>query len=290
MAGTAWKWVVGCGIGCVVVLLVVAALGTGAFFLGKGIVEEVEQTEREMEALSERFGRARDFRPDPDGAIRPERIEIFLAVRGSLAETRAELERTFSVLHPGEGADGEEGGGMMGKIRAGIGLVSQLMGFVTARAEALLEHEMGLGAYYYIYSLAYYSWLGNSPADGPAFRLVGDSHQTRNWDGENFGGVDEFEVREERAERILRELHRLVLPMLRNQLEDLDARGGSDTAGPWREALATEIAAMEADRLRLPWADGLPAVIEQSLAPFRDRLEKSYSAQCSALEFGMDGD
>jgi hypothetical protein len=291
MAGNAWKWLVGCGIGCVAVLLIVAILGGGSFYFLRGVARDLEETQRGMDAVTERFGRPADFRPDPDGAIRPERIELFLDVRGALAETRSELERDFLLLHEGQDGDGDESdGGVVGKIRAGIGLVHKLMAFFTARADALLEHEMGLGEYYYIYSLAYYSWLGHSPADGPPFRLVGDSDQTRSWDGESFGEVDEFEVREERTERILREVRGQLLPMLRNQLEDLDAQGGSDAAGPWREALAAEIAALEADPLRLPWADGLPAVVEESLHPFRDRLEQSYSEQCSSLEFGLGHD
>lgn len=290
MAGNAWKWVVGCGIGCVAVLLILAGLGAGSFFFVKGVVEEVEKTQRGMEAVTERFGRPAEFRPDADGAVRPERIEVFLAVRDSLAEGRAEMQQTISLLHEGEQAEGGEGAGPLGKIRAGIGFLPQLIGFFTARAEALLEHEMGLGEYYYIYALTYYSWMGKSPADGPAFRLVGDSDQARHWDRENFGEADEFEVREERTERILRALHRQVLPMLRNQAEDLRAAGDTDADGPWRQALEAEIAAMESDPLRLPWADGLPPVIERSLEPFRDRLEQSYSEPCNALEFGMGGD
>ena len=65
--------------------------------------------------------------------------------------------------------------------------------------EALLEVGMGPGEYMYVYSVAYYSWLGKSPADGPSFTLVGD-------DGDNQGrqvGQDEFDVREERREMVL---------------------------------------------------------------------------------------
>ena len=35
------------------------------------------------------------------------------------------------------------------------------------RAEALLEHGMGLGEYYYIHTLVYHWWLGHDPIDGP---------------------------------------------------------------------------------------------------------------------------
>jgi hypothetical protein len=291
MAGNAWKWGVGCGIGCVVVLLVVAALGTGSFFFVKGVVEEVEKTQRSMDAVTERFGRPAEFRPDADGRIPPERIESFLAVRQALAGGRADLEQSISLFEKGADVeDGEGGGGTVGKIRAGFGFLPQLMAFFTARAEALLEHEMGLGEYYYIYSLAYYSWLNKAVADGPSFRLVGDNEQTRSWDRESFGEVAEFDVREERTERILRAVNGQLLPMLRNQLEDLKASSGADEGGPWMEALESEIASLDADPLRLPWAGGLPPPIEQSIEPYRQQLEQSYSAPCNALEFGLGHD
>ena len=79
--------------------------------------------------------------------------------------------------------------------------------------------------------------------------------------------------------------------MLKNQLAQLASGGeagnpGSDTAAgiAWRERLAAEIAALEADERRLPWADGLPEILEASLRPFRDRLETSYSPMINLFE------
>ncbi len=46
--------------------------------------------------------------------------------------------------------------------------------------------------------------------------------------------------------------------------------------------------AMEADRYRLPWQDGLPEVLEISLSPFRERLEASYSKMTNALEVAFE--
>jgi len=287
MAGNAWKWVVGCGIGCVAVLIIIAALAAAGFILVRDVVQEVQKTEQGMEAVTEQFGRVVEFRPDPDGAIRPERVAVFLAVRQDLAETRAELERTMALLDSSENAEPSGGrGGALGKLRAGFGILPMVMGFYNARSEALLEQGMGLGEYYYIYALAYYSWLGKSPADGPSFRLVGDSDEVRRWED---AVPDDFDVREDRAERILRALNRQTLPMLRNQLADLDAAGGTETEA-WREKLRSEIAAMESDTLRLPWADGLPEATAESLRPFRDRLEESYSTPCNALELGLGHD
>ena len=41
---------------------------------------------------------------------------------------------------------------------------------------------------------------------------------------------------------------------------------------------------MEGDRFRFPWRDGLPGPIEDSISPYRARLETSYSELCNSLE------
>ena len=53
-------------------------------------------------------------------------------------------------------------------MRTGAGAIPRLAEFERNRADALLEHRMGLGEYWYIYSLAYYSWLKKDPGDGPS--------------------------------------------------------------------------------------------------------------------------
>ena len=56
----------------------------------------------------------------------------------------------------------------------------------------------------------------------------------------------------------------------------------------WAEALAAELDAMESDRYRLAWQDGLPEVILSSLRPFRARLEDSYSPLLNTIEISME--
>jgi hypothetical protein len=140
---------------------------------------------------------------------------------------------------------------------------------------------MGPGEYLYIYSIAYFSGLGKSPADGPAFRLLGDDE-----DGVQGrpAGEDEFDVREGRREDVLARLNEQLLPMLQRQLAALDETGDAVETDPWRQQLAAEIAAMETDRFRVPWRDGLPPAIKASLEPYRTRLEASYSPMCNPLE------
>jgi hypothetical protein len=279
-----------CGCGCGLLVLLLGLLSWGGYVLIKGAVGEAKRIDTVMEQVYERHGRISDFRPGPEAALPPERVEAFLRVRELMSTARAETEHNFVFLSSKETEGATQVPGLLGqvlawgmgvlKIEAGTNLVPQLFAFVAARGEALLEAGMGPGEYLYIYSLAFYSGLGKSPADGPAFRLLGDDE-----DG-NQGrtGGDEFDVREGRREAILTRLNERLLPILRRQLAALDESGGVRESDPWRRKLAAEIAAMEADRFRIPWRDGLPRAIEASLEPYRARLEASYSATCNPLE------
>lgn len=102
------------------------------------------------------------------------------------------------------------------------------------------------------------------------------------------GEMDIEEMREERRDAMIRRLHRLLLPMLENQLEKLKEMAPSETQSEWQARLEAEIQAMEDDRFRLPWQDGLPDAIETSLAPFRDRLEQSYNPMTNPFELTIE--
>jgi len=253
------------------IALLVIVVGGGAYFL-RGGIQEFEIADATMETVAERFGPSEEYRPNPDGAVEAERIEAFLAARAAFAPVRDETERSLSVLS-GEGSG-------FGKLMAGLGLLGQLAGFVQQRGDAFLEAGIGPGEYTYIYTVAYLSWLAKSPADGPSFKLV----NKHGYILDTVMILPEDVVREYRTDVTRRSLNGLLLPVLRNQLADLEATGD---AGAWGEEIAAEIAALKADPLRLPWDDGLPATIESSLAPYRDRLEESYRPMCNALELGL---
>ena len=91
MSDAGQKWLVGCGVGCGLVVLVVVALFAGSFFFLKGSVDRFDEVVEQRTALEERFGEPESFVPAPDGAIPPERMETFLAVRDATTEARAEL-------------------------------------------------------------------------------------------------------------------------------------------------------------------------------------------------------
>jgi len=83
-------------------------------------------------------------------------------------------------------------------------------------------------------------------------------------------------------------IHRLVLPMLHCQLAKLQEGRPGGAHDKWREALAAEVKAMDADRYRLPWQDGVPEVIDASFQPFRERLEAGYSRLADLFETSIE--
>jgi hypothetical protein len=229
MAKTKRGWLMGCGIGCGAFILIVVGLMIASSLFFRNAIQEFEQADQSMETVAERFGSISDFRPDVDGMIRPERIEAFLAARETVAAERQEMDRSLNALSADRAAaDSEQGRagrlprlptGVIGKTRAGVWLMHQLADFLRQRNEALMESEIGLGEYYYIYTLAYYGWLEKSPVDGPSFKLVGE----RGYVFEEIENLPEAAVREYRNEVTRGSLNRLFLPVLRNQLNDLDA-------------------------------------------------------------------
>jgi len=283
---TTKKWLIGCGIGCGAIIVIIIIVIAGGYFFFKNIVDEFKDTEALMDTLTERYGRVKDFYPNPDGPISSDRLEVFLNAREAFAPAREKIGKAFANLSEGEETFEKEGKSpknVIKMLRLGFGVVPQVAEFIRGRNQALLDAEMGMGEYYYIYVIAYYSWLGKSPEDGPDFQITGPEEGEspfRYWDREDF--------REDRGEWMMRWVHRTILPMMHNQLDKLEERDAAVTPEEWRQALAAEIEAMEADRDRLPWQDGLPSHIEESLKPFKQRLEASYSSMTNLLELAVE--
>jgi hypothetical protein len=273
-------WVIGCGIGCGAIIVLVVAVGLGSFFYLRNVVQEFEGADAVSDQVTASFGRIDEFVPNPTGEIPADRVEAFLEVRRIAAPARMTMEESLSVL-----AESEEEGWSLSRtlpaIRAGFGLLTEMAGFFRSRNEAMLSAGMGPGEYGFIYAVAYFSFLERSPADGPPFILE---------EGREERGLTPGRVAAMRMDATRNRLHGRLLSMLRRQLEAANEMDGRDLAGGWREALSEEVAAMEAEDLRLPWEEGLPAVIETSLEPYRDRLSESYSALCNPLETNFHGD
>ncbi len=69
---------------------------------------------------------------------------------------------------------------------------------------------------------------------------------------------------------------------MRRQLRQLEDRTNYDSS--WHKILADEIEKIEDDDDRLPWQDGLPDPLLDSLQPFKESFENSYTPLLNPLE------
>jgi hypothetical protein len=284
-SSTTKKWLVGCGIGCAAIIVILIVLGVGGYMFFKNMIGEFQEQEELMKTLNERYGSVNDFCPEPDGSIPSGRLEAFLAVREASAPYREKLEASIQELEERVGLSEVEvkrPKNIFEMVKLGFGLIPQIAEFLRYRNQALLDTEMGMGEYTYIYVIAYFSWLGKMPEDGPDFEVMEEGG------GSRLGEIDAEEIREERRDSMLRRLHRLLLPMLQNQQEKLGASTLLETMPEWKDLLDAEIQAMEEDRFRIPWEDDLPDITATSLEPYRDRLEQSYNPMTNPFELDIE--
>ena len=127
-----------------------------------------------------------------------------------------------------------------------FGMGTTMGEFFLVRNSALLEAEMSLGEYSYIYALAY----------GPT---IADAHLSK------------------RVRETLRQ-------QLRNRLTAMDDRPDEWNGTEERRLLMNEIAILEENPGRLPWQDTRPPVLQTSLASYEDQLAALFCPEASHLE------
>ncbi len=270
MSDTAQKWLMGCGIGCAVVILLGALLFGGCYYCARHVSRGFDQASKSQSELETRFGPIRSYTPPLDGVVAPARMEAFLAVRDSIAPMRKGIEDAFASFARAEKMGRKKDfRTILDAVRGGFSMGPLTGEFYDKRNAALLAHDMGLGEYTYIYCLAYFSYLGLEPEAG----LRG-----LRYDDEESG----YGLRSRINRRMREELGNLQKAL------DAQASGAAVPKGSFREALNNEVAALLTDDRRLPWPGSLPPGIAAGFAPYRERLQSTYSAATNFFEFGSN--
>ena len=285
MSGAGKKWLLGCGIGCGLLVLIIGGIGTVGFFGVKKFADRADKIEGTFERMDTEYGEPSDFVPRLDGGIPPSRMEVFLAVRDEMSGVQQEVSDLFRTL------DGQNDAGVIDKVKAGMKFIPSLLIFIEERNNIMLDKGIGVGEYQYIYSLAYFGLLGKDPSDGPGFSVIEDDGDR---DGSGFhwnidDGDKEEEIAAKREREVRRSVNRVQSQVIRNQLEALDKAGQVTDLDidAWRAELTAEAAAMDRESLRLLWEEGLPDQIRESLEPYRVRLDETYDDMTSILEMGL---
>jgi hypothetical protein len=272
---TSRKWLVGCGVGCAVVLLAGTGACVAAALYMKHTFRGIEKAATSQQELVSELGQVLDYVPPADGVPRPERLRVFVEVREATAGPRAELDALVKRLPPPEfSAEGP----VLGKVRVGLEVLGDLidkMGtYLQARNRLLVERGMSVGEYVYLYTLAYHSWLGHAPAEAPKVGTDPDGVRVGIFEG-NDALFGEPAVRRRYRRYVLGFMHALVG----------DSAGPEAGAGP--TPLEREIQRLEVDPGHVLWEDGLPPPVEAALQPFRDRLEATWDAATNRVELPL---
>ncbi len=268
-------WLIGCGAGCGVLLFIAMAVLISGLMFFRDTAREVNIAEGFTEELETRYGTIEDFTPHLDGHVPPERMRRFLEVRSSLLIHQQRLTVTLGHIIPDQAKRREGGFWTAMKIIRRLGnLIPEIVMYIQLRNKALLDAEMGLGEYLYIYTLAYHSWLGNAPGDGPEIEENGRKERLLDGDDGTFS-----------REKTLRRYNRYMLAILRNQ-RDIAVSERKDAS--LVATIQAEITAMEKDYRRTLWQSGPSPAIIASLEPFKTELEKTYSPGANCFEWGPD--
>jgi hypothetical protein len=236
------------------------AIATIVFFLGTGFwffILPIQQSKQLEQSVSEQFGWATQYTPPADGAIQPGRLERFIRVREAvqpncrvfqnIMDNVIRIETIESDPNLGAGEKVSEG---FDSLKSMFSAAPSFLEFMDARNSALLTEEMGLGEYIYIYLAAYAGQLALEPQG-------------------RYAGQEEAYL----SPRSRREF----VQILGNQLAALQSPDYSSLADADIIAgLQAEMAALADGSHASPWPVGIPSKTDESLAPFRDRLEPLY--------------
>jgi len=259
MAGSGRKWLIGCGVGCAAAVLLLILLIVGGGFL---MTRSFDRAAGHQKQLAELYGSREDFIPPADG-IGPDRIERFLAVREILMDNCAgfqDIAADFRSMEDLENqADDVSKVESFRRVRRLMGSVFGIAGRIgelsAARNEALLANGMGLGEYTWIYVLAYYSWLGNTPGSGLDNEGTGFSRQELD----------------------------LVCRLMLNHAAALAEAGRTEDAEYWRN----EVERLERADGGVPFQhENLPREVVAAFAPYRTRFEATYCPEMAEFDLG----
>ena len=262
MAGTGRNWLIGCGVGCGVAVLLSILITVGGGILMTRPFNRAVTTQRE---LTESLGERSDYLP-PLAGLEKAQLKHFHAVRLELEPLCAKFEEVAEKFQAmdGVGGDGEDPsagevlhavGGVMGAV---MGMAGNIGRHTELRNRALLEQDMSLGEYVWIYVLVYNSWLEYAP----------------NSDFES-DGEDESFTRKER---------RLIRDLLDNHVQSLTEAGRTQEAAVWQRESDMVMDSVHG----VPFEEsGLPPEMAERLEPFRERFDALYCAEAASFEFAV---
>ncbi len=255
----------GCGL---LILAVVLVVGIGIFRL----TSHYNKAYNTRTELAEQFGERDQYDPGAGPVITPDQFNRFLRVRHSLAGMCMKFSVNNQNLEGFNEFDKREDVPRGLIIKQGLKTTASMFGMARGladlaiiRNEALLEQEMGLGEYIWIYTLSYYGALGQDPVLG----------MTSEKPGQLAGGISSAlqAMISQRVAALGKAA--AVLP----EGNDERARQQAE-AEIWRQA-GTDLAAKPG---RFPFTDEVPGFLWREVEPFRSQLEETFCPATDPME------
>lgn len=282
------NWLLGCGVGCLVVAALTAALVGGGAWLLKESFGGWKEASRSQEALHAALGGVDDFYPDPSGKLDPRRVELFLEAQARTAAIRQELGRDLLTVRDEFSQERGRLGRVVQIIKLGSGLAPRLAEYTQARSRTLLELGMNPGEYLYWHSLVYHCWLGHDPAAGvgdlvAVLRGHGGGMQIKL--GSSDDGDDPADDAPGQIRRDMQARHRRWLQAtLQKMPED-----GSAAGEAWRAAVLAELDRLATWPEAMPWTLTFPDAWDEVLDGFQADLIAGWSETGNMIELvGLD--
>lgn len=234
-------------------LTVFFIIGVGIYFL----IVTVGESKRLEQALIDQYGWANTYTPPADGFLAPQRAEAFIRVRQAVQPGCDIFQGILDDIIGLENLESDENMSVSEKTTTGFmafknmfSAAPGLLEFMDARNTALLQEQMGLGEYLYIYLAAYGPQLAKEPDS--IYAEMDDAYISSR-------SRDEF------------------IQILDNQLTALEA---NDNPAGLAEELRQEMAALEDGSRVSPWPNSAPERTRESLGPYQQRLAELY---CSGI-------
>lgn len=249
------------GKGCLLIALALSFVTlSGFYFLTAG----VREAKRLEQTLIDRFDWADKYTPSIDGSIAAQRVEAFIRVREAVQTICADYQAILVSISDLDKLEAEEDNsatetastGMQGfksAFRAG----PKMLEFSETRNQALLDENMGLGEYMYIYLASYGKQLANEPDSA-------------------FSGMEEAFI----SDRARKEF----IQILTNQLLAIQASGPQSSNPALITELQTEIEALKVGSHSSPWPNGPMGRTGEALAPYQQRISDLYCSGVVKIE------
>ncbi len=268
----------GCGAGCLVVGILVVVLALGGILTTRKMASSMSRASGVVSRVEREFASVDTFTAEPDGRVPADRIRAFLAVREATSGLRSDLTGTVQDLKLLNGPEARSGFRYFRTLWIGANALPKLADYERTRGEALIGQRMGLAEYLYIYSLAYYPGLREEPGNKgrqPPTEAATDLAAEDEWNLDN---------RQDRVDPRGRRLRLVLAKPLANMVRQAKQADLAANAA-WVQTAQQELNKLKSNRNRIPWEDGLPAVIRESFKPFRAELDRSYDPKMNGLEF-----